>query len=109
MKLKRIYEFLTNPNHFIVALTLRPWVIAENMLRSGTFKTTLGSLLPTSQYDLQNKDIDSELKVVRSGTDEYMRAKRLRGLFDEFHNHLNGLRKRLAMEEKRLLHQPNEI
>ncbi|KVI10598.1 hypothetical protein Ccrd_010987 [Cynara cardunculus var. scolymus] len=45
-KLKRIYEFLSNPNHFIVSSSGRPWVIAEAVLRTGTFDTNLQSCQP---------------------------------------------------------------
>ncbi|XP_024965369.1 uncharacterized protein LOC112505687 isoform X2 [Cynara cardunculus var. scolymus] len=48
-KLKRIYEFLSNPNHFIVSSSGRPWVIAEAVLRTGTFDTNLQSCQPLSK------------------------------------------------------------
>ena len=49
----------------------------------------------------QNKNIGGKLKVVRLGTEEYERAKKSKDLYMEFRNHVNGLVKRLDMEEKK--------
>lgn len=98
-KLKRIYEFLSNPNHFIVSSSGRPWVIAEAVLRTGTFDTKLQSCLPLSEH----KNTGSGLMVVRLGTEEYKRAKQRKYLYMEFRKHLNGLLKRLDAEEKKCL------
>ncbi|KAI3809688.1 hypothetical protein L1987_19286 [Smallanthus sonchifolius] len=95
-KLRRIYEFINNPNHFIVSSSGRPWVIFEDKLRTGTFNTNLHSLQP--KYE--NYNIEKELKIVRLGTEEYTKAKQLKVLYLEFRNHLNGLLQSLAMEEE---------
>nr|XP_043618732.1 uncharacterized protein LOC122590609 [Erigeron canadensis] len=95
--LKRICDFISNPNHLIVSLSGRPWVIAEDMLRTRSFNLNSWSLQPR----FENIYTRSELKVVRLGTEEYMRAKALKDLYMEFCNHLNGLAQRLDMEEKK--------
>ncbi|XP_076884280.1 uncharacterized protein LOC143533343 isoform X2 [Bidens hawaiensis] len=97
-KLKRICDFINNPNHFITSFSGRPWVIAEENLRSGTFNTNLRKLQPKCEsYSRQN-----ELKIVRLGTEEYKKAKELKDLYMEFHNHQKGLLQRLAMEENKI-------
>ncbi|KAL4555349.1 hypothetical protein LXL04_037967 [Taraxacum kok-saghyz] len=97
-KLKMIHEFITNPNHFIVSkLTGRPWVIGEDVFRDGAFNINLHMLQPKSE----NKNIGGKLKLVRLGTEEYERAKKSKDLYMEFRNHVNGLVKRLDMEEKK--------
>ncbi|KAI3509660.1 hypothetical protein L1887_25109 [Cichorium endivia] len=95
-KLKRIFEFISNPNHFIISSSGRPWVIAEDMLRTGNGTFNL-NLLPKSE----NKDTGNKLMVVRLGTEEYKKAKISKDLYMEFRNHVNGLVKRLDMEEKK--------
>uniref|UniRef100_A0A5B7AJB6 SAWADEE domain-containing protein n=1 Tax=Davidia involucrata TaxID=16924 RepID=A0A5B7AJB6_DAVIN len=108
-KLKKIYEFLNNPDRIIMSSRGRPWVITEKLLRCGTFKTPLGSLMPESQYKFQNRNIDGELKVVYLGTEEYRTAKRLRDLFMDFVDHQQRLHKRLAMEEKKILQSSRQF
>ncbi|XP_076935070.1 uncharacterized protein LOC143601571 [Bidens hawaiensis] len=96
-KLKRICDFINNPNHFITSFSGRPWVIAEVDLRSGVFNTNLQSLQPKYEsYSRQN-----ELKIVRLGTEEFRKAKELKDLYMAFHNHQKGLVQRLAMEENK--------
>lgn len=95
--LKRICEFINNPNQFIVSSSGRPWIIAEDKLRTGTFNTNLQSLQP--KYE--NYNTKTELKIVRLGTNEYNKAKKLKALYMEFRGHLNGLVKRLSTEEKK--------
>ncbi|KAL8238053.1 hypothetical protein R6Q59_019134 [Mikania micrantha] len=98
-KLKRIYEFINNPNHFIVSSTGKPWVIAEDKLRTGSFNTSLLSFQPKYEnYNSQN-----HLKVVLLGTKEHKKAKQLKDLYLEFRNHLNGLVQTFAMEEEKNL------
>ncbi|KAI3509658.1 hypothetical protein L1887_25107 [Cichorium endivia] len=99
-KIKRIYEFINNPNHFIVSSSGRPWVIPEDMLRTGTFNINLQSLQP--KYENQNTG--SKLMIVLLGTEEYMRAKQLKNIYLEFRDHLNGLVEKLDMEEKKNKH-----
>ncbi|KAA8524882.1 hypothetical protein F0562_011305 [Nyssa sinensis] len=92
-KLKKIYEFLNNPDHIIMSSRGRPWFIKEKVLRYGTFRMPLESLMPEYQYKFQNKNIDGELKVVHLGTEEYRTAKRLRDLFMDFLDHQQRLHK----------------
>ncbi|KAI8008683.1 hypothetical protein LOK49_LG07G02773 [Camellia lanceoleosa] len=98
-KLEKIYEFLNNPDQIVMSSRGRPWVITETISRRGTFRTTLGCLIPTSQ----NRSIDGELKVVRRGAKEFMIAQRLRDLLTEFVEHQQRLHKRLTLEEKKIL------
>ncbi|XP_023752138.1 uncharacterized protein LOC111900487 [Lactuca sativa] len=96
-KLKRIHEFISNPNHFIVStFSGRPWVIAEDMLRAETF-----NIMQILQPKSENKNTGNKLMVVHLGTKEYMRAKKSKDLYMEFRNHVNRLVKRLDMEEKK--------
>ncbi|GAB4851910.1 hypothetical protein Ancab_039280 [Ancistrocladus abbreviatus] len=44
-------------------------------------------------------------KIVRSGSEEYNKAKRLRELFSEFSNHQLRLHARMVLEEQRILEQ----
>lgn len=99
--LKRICEFINNPNQFIVSSSGRPWIIAEDNLRTGTFNTNLQSLQP--KYE--NYNTKTELKVARLGTNEYNKAKKLKALYMEFRGHLNGLVQRLSTEEKKTENQ----
>ncbi|XP_071701520.1 uncharacterized protein [Rutidosis leptorrhynchoides] len=95
--IKRIYEFINNSNHIITSFSGRPWVIAEETLKTGTFNTNMQNLQPRSKHIYTGRD----LMVVRVGTEEYSRAKQLKDLFMEYRNHLNGLARRLDMEEKK--------
>ncbi|XP_022036258.1 uncharacterized protein LOC110938093 isoform X2 [Helianthus annuus] len=96
-KLKRIYDFINNPNHLITSFSGRPWVMAENILRSGTFNTNLLSLQP----NYENWNTENVLKVVRVGTEESRKSKQLKDLYLKFRNHLNVLVQRLDTEEKK--------
>lgn len=96
-KLKQIYEFLVNPDHIIISSTGRPWIITEKRLRCGTFRTTIGSLMPKSQTEI----IENKLKVVRLGTKEYSRAEGIRNLFMDFLEHQRQLHERLDAEVKK--------
>ncbi|KAH7859970.1 hypothetical protein Vadar_007671 [Vaccinium darrowii] len=80
-----------------------PWVITENLLRCGTFRTAVGSLMPISQRKFKNRSTDDELKVDLRGGKEYNVAKCMRDLFMEFIEYQQRLHKRLALEEKLIL------
>ncbi|KAI3786411.1 hypothetical protein L1987_40063 [Smallanthus sonchifolius] len=86
IKLKRVYEFINNPNHFITSFSGRPWVIVEDSFKTGTLNTNLQSLQPKYENCTKN-----ELKIVRLGTEEYRKSKQLKDLYLEFRNHLKGL------------------
>ncbi|XP_076922414.1 uncharacterized protein LOC143584200 [Bidens hawaiensis] len=97
-KLKKIYEFINNPNQLIVSSSGRPWVLAEDELRNGAFNTNLQRFQP--KY--KSCSTKNDLMVVRLGTEEYAKAKELKDLYLMFRNHLNGLLKRLVMEEEKI-------
>ncbi|KAF7140481.1 hypothetical protein RHSIM_Rhsim06G0177900 [Rhododendron simsii] len=107
-KLKKIYDFLNNPDHIVTSSRGRPWFITEKFLRCGTFRAT-GSLMPISQSKIKSRSIDDELKVERRGGKEYNRAKRLREVFMDFVEHQQGLHKSLALEEKMILQPSAEV
>lgn len=101
--LTKIYKFISNPNHFIISCSGRPWVIAEDILRTGSFNTNLRELRPKSEnYNTR------ELKVVHLGSEEYTKAKKLKDQYTEYRNHLNGLVRSLDKGEKKIL-QPCSV
>ncbi|XP_058218769.1 uncharacterized protein LOC131329578 isoform X2 [Rhododendron vialii] len=107
-KLKKIYDFLNNPDHIVTSSRGRPWFITEKFLRCGTFRAT-GSLMPISQSKFKSRSIDDELKVEQRGGKEYNRAKRLREVFMDFVEHQQGLHKSLVLEEKMILQPSGEV
>ncbi|XP_059624888.1 uncharacterized protein LOC132268143 [Cornus florida] len=124
-KHKNVYQFLDNPDHFIMSTKGRPWVISEKSLRHGTFRTKFESLIKYQvsnsrcgscelqafgpcpvlhhMHKIQNKIIDDELKIVHSGTEEYRTATCLRDLYKEFVDHQKRLHWRLTLEEREIL------
>ncbi|KAK1568713.1 hypothetical protein Q3G72_027812 [Acer saccharum] len=81
--LEDLCGFLNNPDHFIVSSKGRPWVVAKNFSRHDIFRaSSIGTPMFASQRILQNGNCwnGDELKVVRSGTEEYKTAKELRDL-----------------------------
>ncbi|KAI7731217.1 hypothetical protein M8C21_030817 [Ambrosia artemisiifolia] len=101
-ELERIYEFLNNPDHIIVSSSGRPLVLAEDKLRTGTFKTNLHGFPPMSEKDNKKKD----LKVVGLGTEEYTKAKQQKDLYMGFRKYVNGVIQRLAVEEEKMNRGP---
>ncbi|KAL8519802.1 hypothetical protein ACS0TY_010659 [Phlomoides rotata] len=99
-KVQIIYEFLGSPNHLVVSSRGRPWVVTE---KAGTFGSNILNLIPIAPGQITHKITCEELKVVRTGTESYKRAKQLRDLFVEYMNHESKLCKNLAFEEKRIL------
>ncbi|MFS8026574.1 putative SAWADEE domain-containing protein [Helianthus anomalus] len=95
-ELETIYKFLNNPNHIIVSSSGRPWVLAEDKVRTGSFSTNLHGFPPMSEKGNMKKD----LKVVKLGTEEYTKAKQQKDLYMLFRNYLNDVVQRLAMEEE---------
>ncbi|KAL5861687.1 hypothetical protein ACOSQ4_002983 [Xanthoceras sorbifolium] len=105
--LEDLLDFLNYPDHFIVSSRGRPWVVAKNFSRPDIFRASIGTpMFAASQRKLQNGNcrIVDELKVVRSGTEEYKTAKELRDILVEFTTHQERLHKRLAFEERKILH-----
>ncbi|KAK1566763.1 hypothetical protein Q3G72_003934 [Acer saccharum] len=104
--------FLNNPDHFIVSSKGRPWVVAKNFSRHDIFRaSSIGTTMFASQRKLQyvNCGKGDELKVVRSGTEEYKTAKELRDLLVEFTGHQERLHKSLAFEERKILKSSSEL
>ncbi|KAK1589067.1 hypothetical protein Q3G72_030175 [Acer saccharum] len=104
--------FLNNPDHFIVSSKGRPWVVAKNFSRHDIFRaSSIGTPMFASQRKLQyvNCGKGDELKVVRSGTEEYKTAKELRDLLVEFTSHQERLQKSLAFEERKIMKSSPEL
>ncbi|XP_057768231.1 uncharacterized protein LOC130988421 isoform X3 [Salvia miltiorrhiza] len=102
MKVQTIYEYLDNPNHFVVSSSGRPWVIFQKAL-AGTSEASIWNLLPVSREEIKHKRTDRELEVVVSGTKSYERAKQLRDLVMDFLCHESEVSKRLVLQEKKIL------
>ncbi|KAK1584059.1 hypothetical protein Q3G72_029507 [Acer saccharum] len=110
--LEDLCGFLNNPDHFIVSSKGRPWVVAKNFSRHDIFRaSSIGTPMFASQRILQNGNCwnGDELKVVRSGTEEYKTAKELRDLLVEFTSHQERLHKSLAFEERKILKSSPEF
>ncbi|KAM7498466.1 hypothetical protein LguiA_022880 [Lonicera macranthoides] len=101
-ELKKIYDFLSIPDHIIISSKGRPWVMSEKILRHGTL-TTLGSLAPKSQEKCQYENIDNVLKVVHKGAEEYKIAKQIKDVVMDFLDHQQRLHRSL---EDRMISQP---
>ncbi|KAK2647932.1 hypothetical protein Ddye_015421 [Dipteronia dyeriana] len=104
--LEDLCGFLNNPNHFIVSSKGRPWVVAKNFLRHDIFRaSSIGTPMFVSHRKLQNENYGNgnELKVVRSGMEEYKTAKEQWDLPVEFTSHQERLHKSLAFEERKIL------
>ncbi|TXG55560.1 hypothetical protein EZV62_020816 [Acer yangbiense] len=90
----------------------QPWVVAKNFSRHDIFRaSSIGTPMFASQRKLQyvNCGKGDELKVVRSGTEEYKTAKELRDLLVEFTSHQERLHKSLAFEERKILKSSPEL
>ncbi|KAI9201311.1 hypothetical protein LWI28_021435 [Acer negundo] len=110
--LEDLCGFLNNPDHFIVSSKGRPWVVAKNFSRHDIFRaSSIGTPIFASQRKLQNVNCGKgdELKVVRSGTEEYKTAKELRDILVEFTGHQERLHKSLAFEERKILKSSIEL
>ncbi|XP_019194062.1 PREDICTED: uncharacterized protein LOC109188036 isoform X4 [Ipomoea nil] len=108
---EKVYRFLDNPDHFVVSMRGRPWVVIESVSKHGMHRTSLGSVVRKIQEKHDDIYLDNELMVVRSGTEAYKCAQQLRDLFMELHNHEKQLYRRFVEEEMRIL-QPllsNEV
>ncbi|XP_062107119.1 uncharacterized protein LOC133818340 [Humulus lupulus] len=104
---EKLCNFLEDPDHIIVSSSGRPWVITETMRVPDTLRASVQSLSLVSQKRKRNTGSSDELKVVRSGSDEYRLAKHLRDLYKEFSNHQKRLQKRLIVEEGKIWQQHN--
>ncbi|PON44254.1 SAWADEE domain containing protein [Parasponia andersonii] len=104
-KFEMVCNFLENPDQIIASSSGRPWVITEKMMVHSSLRASIEILSLVSQKG----DVGSsnELKVVRSGTDEYKVAKELSNMYQEFSNHLKRLQKRLIVEEGNVWQQYN--
>ncbi|WMV59801.1 hypothetical protein MTR67_053186 [Solanum verrucosum] len=102
-KLKEINHFLDNPTHLVVSSKGRPMVISERDMRQSMIKTSLGSLMYSSQDIYQAKSICQDLIIVHSGSEAYRKANQAKDLFLEFMSHQQRLYKKLASEERLFL------
>ncbi|CAH9091474.1 unnamed protein product [Cuscuta epithymum] len=99
----KVCQFLDNPDHFVVSMSGRPWVLIECDTKLGINGNSLGSLADLA-CDQDDSYSDNEVAmVVHSGSEAYRRAKRLKELFMDFSNHEQLLLKRLKEEEARVL------
>ncbi|KAL6330023.1 hypothetical protein AAG906_039938 [Vitis piasezkii] len=94
-ELKKLRDFLCDPNQIIISSRGRPWVITDKVPRLGTLTRLL---LPRSGNRNIRRGIG--LKIVHSSSDEYQRAKQLRDSFMEFKNSQEKLKNHLALEEE---------
>lgn len=102
-KLKEINRFLDNPTHLVVSSKGRPMVISERDMRQSMIKTSLGSLMYSSQDIYQAKSMCQDLIIVHSGSEAYIKANQAKDLFLEFTSHQQRLYKKLASEERLFL------
>ncbi|XP_058115287.1 uncharacterized protein LOC131258184 isoform X1 [Magnolia sinica] len=100
-KLEKLSRFLHNPAHLIMSSRGRPWVIVEKEWRLGKFEGLMHQ--PKKKPQNKNEDHADKIKVVHKGTIEYEKGKQLSELFMEFCQHLQGLHKRLTLEERKIL------
>ncbi|KAF6153811.1 hypothetical protein GIB67_001044 [Kingdonia uniflora] len=104
-KLQKLFEFLDNPAHLILSSRGRPWVISEKKFWTGTVAATLGSWMTDLENLSRIKSVElvNKVRVVNRGTEEFKKGEKLKALFMEFANHQQGLQKRLALEEKKII------
>ncbi|KAF3445278.1 hypothetical protein FNV43_RR14973 [Rhamnella rubrinervis] len=107
MNFEKLCGFLENPDHIIVSSRGRPLVITEKTSVHDTLRASMETIVHHVFQDISwSENIGStnyELKIVRSGTKEYMKASVLRDLFKEYSDYHKGLHKRLAFEEDKIL------
>ncbi|KAF4349677.1 uncharacterized protein LOC115717198 [Cannabis sativa] len=95
---EKLCNFLSNPDHIIVSLSGRPWVMTETMKVNDSLRASILSLSLLSQERKRNNGSRDELKVVHSGSDEYRLAKHLSNLYKDLSNQEKRLQKRLIVE-----------
>ncbi|CAH9089435.1 unnamed protein product [Cuscuta europaea] len=100
MKHRTLCQFLDNPDRFVVSMSGRPWVLVESVTRLGMNKTLIGSHPSQFEENGDDRHLDDELMLVHPGSEEYRRAKLLRGLFMDFYNHEQLMLRRLVEEEE---------
>ncbi|KAG2391685.1 uncharacterized protein HKW66_Vig0125540 [Vigna angularis] len=103
-ELQELCGFLNNPNCIIISSTGRPLVILEKLVGLENIKASIGALVHISENILQEKQRRwmNNLKVVHSGSKEFKIASIMRDLFWAFSEHQERLKKRLALEERRI-------
>ncbi|WJX39276.1 hypothetical protein P8452_26836 [Trifolium repens] len=99
--LEKLGDFLANPNHIVTSSTGRPWVVIEKQVGLENIKASIGTLLPESEGGNNRKS--NNLKIVCSGTQEFERARAMRGLYLEFAEHQVRLHKKLASMESNII------
>ncbi|CAM8992458.1 unnamed protein product [Rhodiola kirilowii] len=94
---EKLLEFLENPNHIIVSSHNRPWVVTEMLSGEDYMGTTM--------EHCNGMESNSELKVICSGTDEYLVSKKHKENYTEFNRHHKLVLRRLAFEEEKISRQ----
>ncbi|KAL9670660.1 hypothetical protein QQ045_008216 [Rhodiola kirilowii] len=98
---EKLLEFLENPNHIIVSSHNRPWVVTEMLSGEDYMGTTM--------EHCNGMESNSELKVICSGTDEYLVSKKHKENYTEFNRHHKLVLRRLAFEEEKISRQFGKI
>ncbi|KAM6548543.1 hypothetical protein CsatB_020219 [Cannabis sativa] len=99
---EKLCNFLNNPDHIIVSLSGRPWVMTETMKVNDSLRASILSLSLLSQKRKGNNGSRDELKVVYSGSVEYRLAKHLSNLYKDLSDQQKRLQKRLIVEEGKI-------
>ncbi|CAN1781305.1 hypothetical protein LINPERHAP1_LOCUS15395 [Linum perenne] len=91
---QQLCNFLDSPAHFVTCWTGRPLVVTDKSL--GRSQTNYGqSKWQHRRYDREEED-GHGIKLVRSGSDAYRRAEKLRELFMDFKEHQKVMYKSLS-------------
>ncbi|XP_068337073.1 uncharacterized protein [Pyrus communis] len=125
----KLSDFLESPDHIIIsssgsecpkyrllvwwrslfqasntALHIRPWVMTEKRRAHDRLRGSIVNSMLISQKLLERRRTNTcnELKVVSSGTEEYMRGKLLQDLFCEYSNQQHRLHQKLLVEEGKI-------
>ncbi|XP_048434216.1 uncharacterized protein LOC125474470 isoform X2 [Pyrus x bretschneideri] len=119
----KLSDFLESPDHIIIssrgrllvwwrslfqasniALHIRPWVMTEKRRAHDRLRGSIVNSMLISQKLLERRRTNTcnELKVVSSGTEEYMRGKLLQDLFCEYSNQQRRLHQKLLVEEGKI-------
>ncbi|KAM7273789.1 hypothetical protein ACFE04_028453 [Oxalis oulophora] len=91
-KLDDVYELLENPNHIITSSKGKPWVVVEKKIERKINK--FRSLMLPNQINNDSKNA-GKLKIVHSGSKEYIKAKELKDFFKHFSTRKEQFQKKL--------------
>ncbi|XP_048434217.1 uncharacterized protein LOC125474470 isoform X3 [Pyrus x bretschneideri] len=100
----KLSDFLESPDHIIISSRGRPWVMTEKRRAHDRLRGSIVNSMLISQKLLERRRTNTcnELKVVSSGTEEYMRGKLLQDLFCEYSNQQRRLHQKLLVEEGKI-------